>query len=108
MKKTILCSAAALAFAAMPALAGSTTVEFAAADGTTSVVVFNTDGTATMDGGEAIPYTMDEEANTVCGQTPDGDLCATFDETGTDVGFSTGYTNTAGATGIATITAVAE
>lgn len=108
MKKTILSAAAALAFAAMPALAGSTTVEFAAADGTTSVVVFNTDGTATMDGGDAIPYTMDDATRTVCGQTPDGDLCATFAETGTDVGFSTSYKNTAGATGTATITAVAE
>ena len=108
MKKTILCAAAALAFAAMPALAGSTTVEFAASDGTTSVVVFNTDGTASMDGGEAISYTMDETTHTVCGQTPDGELCATLEATGTDVGFSTGYTNTAGVTGTATITAVSE
>ena len=35
----------------------------------------------------------------------DGELCATFDELGEDVGFSTGFTNTAGQTGIATITA---
>jgi UrcA family protein len=108
MRKTILCAAAALSFTALPALAGSTTVEFVAADGTTSVVVFNTDGTASMDGGDAIKYKMDEATKTVCGETPDGELCATFEEVGSEVGFSTGYTNTAGVTGTATITAVSE
>ncbi|MEZ5999044.1 MAG: hypothetical protein R3B98_10155 [Hyphomonas sp.] len=103
--KFVLAAGTALALAALPALAQSTTVEFVAADGTTSVVVFNDDGTATMDGGDPIPYTMDEETKTVCGETPDGELCATFDELGEDVGFSTGYTNTAGVSGTATITA---
>ena len=108
MKKTILSGVAACAFAVMPAIAGSTTVEFSASDGTTSVVVFNQDGTASMDGGEAISYVLDAETKTVCGQTPEGDLCATFDEMGTEVGFSTGYKNTAGASGTATITDVTE
>ncbi|HAO34753.1 MAG TPA: hypothetical protein DCQ40_01145, partial [Hyphomonas sp.] len=62
-------------------------------------------GTASMDGGDPIPYTMDEESKTICGQTPEGDICATFDELGEDVGFSTGFTNTAGQSGTATITA---
>ncbi len=101
----ILAAGAALSLAALPALAESTTVEFAAADGTVSTVVFNDDGTAVMDGGDPIPYTMNEETKTICGDTPDGELCATFDELGEEVGFSTGYTNTAGVTGTATITA---
>ncbi len=103
--RLILAAAAALAISALPALAESTTVEFAAADGTKTVVVFNADGTATMDGADPIAYTMNEETKTVCGTTPDGELCATFDELGEEVGFSTGYTNTAGVTGTATITA---
>ncbi|MEZ5946445.1 MAG: hypothetical protein R3C13_04600 [Hyphomonas sp.] len=103
--KLALALGSAIALAALPAFAASTTVEFAAADGTTSVVVFNDDGTATMDGGDPITYTMDEDTKTVCGATPDGELCATFDELGDEVGFSTGYTNTAGVTGTATITA---
>lgn len=103
--RLIMAAGAALALAALPAFAQSTTVQFVAADGTTSVVVFNDDGTATMDGGDPIPYTMDEDTKTICGETPDGSLCATFDELGDEVGFSTGYTNTQGVTGTATITA---
>jgi len=103
--KLFMAAGAALALSALPALAESTTVQFVAADGTTSVVVFNGDGTAVMDGGDPIPYTMNEDTKTVCGETPDGELCATFDELGDEVGFSTGYTNTAGVTGTATITA---
>lgn len=108
MKKTIICGAAALSLAVLPALAASTTVEFASADGTTSVVVFNEDGTAIMNGGEPVAYTMDDATKTLCGTTPDGDICVTFEETGTDVGFSTSYTDTTGATGTARITAVTE
>lgn len=103
--RLILAAGAALALSALPAMAASTTVEFAAADGTTSIVVFSDDGTATMDGGDPITYTMNEETKTICGETPDGELCATFDELGDEVGFATGYTNSAGVTGTATITA---
>lgn len=101
----LLAAGAALSFAALPALAESTTVEFAGEDGTIAVVVFNADGTALMEDGTSIPYTKDKETKTICGTMPDGELCATFDELGEDVGFSTGFTNTAGQTGIATITA---
>ena len=104
--RLFLAAGAALTLAALPAFAQSTTVQFVAADGTTSIVVFNDDGTASMDGGDPIPYTMDNETKTVCGQAPDGEICATFDELGNELGFSTGFTNTAGATGTATITAM--
>ena len=102
----ILAAGAALSLAALPALAESTTVEFAASDGTTSSVVFNDDGTAVIDGTDTVSYTMDEDAKTICATMPDGeDLCATFEELGDEVGFATGYTNTAGVTGTATIIA---
>ena len=103
--KFLMAAGAALSLAALPAFAGSTTVEFAAADGTTTIVVFNDDGTATVGGSDPLPYTMNNDTKTVCGETPDGELCATFDELGDEVGFSTSYTNTAGESGTATITA---
>ena len=104
--RLILTAAAALAISALPALAESTTVEFSGDDGQTVVIVFNGDGTSSMNGGPASPYTLDKETRTVCGETPtDGEICATFDELGEDVGFSTGYTNTAGHSGTATIIA---
>ncbi len=103
--RMILAATAAFTLGALPALAGSTTVEFAAEDGSVAVVVFNEDGTASMDGAEPIPYTVNEETKTVCGQAPDGEVCATFDELGDEVGFSTGFTNTSGQSGTATITA---
>ena len=103
--KLFLAASAAITLFALPAMAQSTTVEFASSDGTTALVVFYENGTASKDGGDPIPYTMDEESKTICGQTPEGDICATFDELGEDVGFSTGFTNTAGQSGTATITA---
>ncbi|WP_300423012.1 hypothetical protein [uncultured Hyphomonas sp.] len=103
--KLFLAASTAITLFALPAMAQSTTVEFASSDGTTALVVFYENGTASMDGGDPIPYTMDEESKTICGQTPEGDICATFDELGEDVGFSTGFTNTAGQSGTATITA---
>ena len=103
--KMIFVAGAALAMATLPAIAESTTVEFSGSDGSTAVVIFNTDGTASMDGAPPIPYTMNEETKTVCGQSPEGEICATFNELGDEVGFSTGFTNTAGQSGTATITA---
>ena len=82
--KLFLAASAAITLFALPAMAQSTTVEFASSDGTTALVVFYENGTASMDGGDPIPYTMDEESKTICGQTPEGDICATFDELGED------------------------
>ena len=75
--KLFLAASAAITLFALPAMAQSTTVEFASSDGTTALVVFYENGTASMDGGDPIPYTMDEESKTICGQTPEGDICAT-------------------------------
>ena len=104
--KLLLAAGAALTLAVLPAFAGSTTVEFSGSDGQVVTIVFNDDGTSTTNGGAPTPYTMDQDAKTVCGKTPDdGDICATFDELGDEVGFSTHYTDTGGHSGTATITA---
>ncbi|MFA7264273.1 MAG: hypothetical protein WC068_14745 [Caulobacter sp.] len=108
MKTRLLIAIAGLALVATPALAASTTVEFARNDGQTTTVVFNTDGTASANGQPASPYTMDEAAKKICGQVEGQELCVTFGEMGSTVGFSTTYNDTAGNSGTATITAVTE
>jgi len=106
MKKLFL-STIAMAFIAGPALAAKTTVKFVSATGDETVIVFNDeDMTAVINGADAIPYTFDEETKTICGKTEKGESCVTFDELGTEVGFSTGYKNSKGVTGAATIIAV--
>lgn len=108
MKTRLLIAIAGLALIATPALASSTTVEFAASNGQTSTVVFNSDGTASANGGPASPYTIDQAAKKICGQVQGQELCVTFGEMGTAVGFTTTYSDTAGNSGTATITAVSE
>ena len=51
MKKTLIL--AAFALAALPAMAATTTVEFAPAEGDKLVAVFSDDGTVSFNGGEA-------------------------------------------------------
>ena len=106
MKTRLLIAIAGLALLATPALAASTTVEFANSNGQTTTVVFDTNGTASVNGGEPGPYTIDQAAKKVCGSADGQELCVTFAETGTEVGFTTTYTDTAGNSGTATITAV--
>lgn len=109
MKTRLLIAIAGLALMATPALASSTTVEFAnSGTGQTSIVVFNSDGTASANGGPASAYTVDQAAKKICGQVQGQELCVTFGEMGSTVGFSTTYTDTAGNAGTATITAVSE
>lgn len=108
MKTRLLIAAAALALFATPALAASTTVEFASDSGTTTTVVFDANGTASVNGAEPGPYTMDQAAKKICGAVNGHELCVTFAEMGTDVGFTTTYENSAGEKGKATITAVSE
>lgn len=108
MKTRLLIAIAGLALMATPALAASTTVEFAGANGQTLVVVFDTNGTASANGGAPTPYTIDEAARKICGSVEGQEVCVTFAEMGTDVGFSTSYSDTAGNSGTATITAVSE
>lgn len=99
---------AALAVFAMPAFAASTTVEFASVDGATLVAVFSDDGTVSFNGGEAVAYTMDEAASTICSSVNGADNCATFDTWGDSVGHTTPYTTSLGSSGTATITAKTE
>ena len=106
MKTRLLYAIAALALIATPALAMSTTVEFANANGQTTTVVFNSDGTASINGAAPGPYTIDQAAKKICGDAGGQQLCVTFAEMGTDVGFTTTYSDTAGNSGTATITAV--
>lgn len=106
MKARLFIAIAGFALLATPALAASTTVEFAATSGQTTVVVFNGDGTASVDGAEPGPYTVDQAAKKICGQVQGQELCVTFGAMGAEVGFTTSFTNTAGASGTATITAV--
>jgi len=109
MKTRLLIAIAGLALMATPALASSTTVEFAnSGTGQTSTVVFNSDGTASANGGPASAYTVDQAAKKICGQVQGQELCVTFGDMGSTVGFSTTYTDTAGNSGTATITAVSE
>lgn len=109
MKTRLLVAIAGLALIATPALASSTTVEFAnSGTGQTTTVVFNSDGTASANGQPASPYTVDEAAKKICGQVQGQELCVTFGEMGSTVGFSTSYSDTAGNSGTATITAVSE
>ncbi|MEO0882043.1 MAG: hypothetical protein AAFY34_04875 [Pseudomonadota bacterium] len=108
MKKLIAVSAV-LAFAAAPAFATKTTIEFVPDDGPTVVMTFDDETNMATDGdGNTIPYTYDEASATICGQSPDGEICATFADTGTEpaVGVSSAYTTNTGTTGTATITAI--
>jgi len=106
MKTTLALTA--LIFAALPALAATTTVEFAPAEGEKVVAVFSDDGTVSVNGGEPVAYTMDEAAKTVCSSVDGADNCVTFDIWGTEIGHVTPYTTSQGSSGIATVTAATE
>ncbi len=107
MKLKLLAAIAGLALIASPAFAGSTTVEFAnAATGQSTVVVFNTDGTAKAGSGAPVAYTMDNDAKKICSTYQDKPICVTFGDIGKDVGFTTSYSDDQGNSGTATITAV--
>ena len=108
MKTRLLIAIAGLALIATPALAASTTVEFANSNGTTTVVVFDSNGTASINGAAPGPYTVDQAAKKICGDAGGQQLCVTFRDMGTTVGFSTTYSDNAGNSGTATITAVSE
>jgi hypothetical protein len=105
--KSIL-ALAALAVAALPAFAATTTVEFASVEGDKLVAVFSDDGTVSFDGGAAVAYTMDEASKTICSSVNGTDNCATFETWGTDVGHVTPYTTSLGSSGTATVTAKSE
>lgn len=108
MKKMIAVSAT-LAFVAAPAFATKTTIEFVPDDGETVVMTFDDEtGMATDAAGTSMPYTYDEATATICGQSPDGEICATFTDSDKEpaVGVSSAYTTNTGSAGTATITAI--
>lgn len=110
MRKLIGLATASLLIAA-PALAGSMTVEFAA-DGETDVIVVTLvdDGTYSSSDGSTGSYTWDDETQTLCGTSEEGEVCATFEGEASEpaVGDTRAFTNTAGMSGVATITAIEE
>ncbi len=101
---------ACAAFAAGAAGAQTYTIEFAQDGGETQTWTFDgATSTATNDAGVSTPYTYDEAAKEICADVPEqGELCVTFAETGQDVGGTTTYTVSTGATGTATLVAVSE
>ncbi|MFS2317989.1 hypothetical protein RMQ97_08630 [Maricaulis sp. D1M11] len=104
MKKILLGAVAAI-LAAAPALASSTTITFVRDDGTTFVGVFDSNGTASINGAPAEAYTWDETGKQLCATSG---LCVTFEQVGDTVGFSSRYTTNQGNAGTATITARSE
>lgn len=92
---------------ALPALAKTTTVEYKSDAGTTTVVDYVDDGTAST-GGMAMTYTMDEATKTLCADISGYEVCVTFDEIGTAVGDTSKYTSTMGDGGVAEITNITE
>jgi hypothetical protein len=106
--KTILALASTIALA-LPALAATTTVEFAPATGAAPVIaVFSDDGTVSFNGSDPVAYTMDEAAKTICSSVGGNDECATFETWSSELGHSTAYTTKSGGAGTATVTAKTE
>ncbi|MFZ5671121.1 MAG: hypothetical protein ACOY4K_16655 [Pseudomonadota bacterium] len=108
MRLRAILAAATVALMATPAFAASTTVQFDSSNGQSLTVTFDTNGTATANGGAPVAYTFDQEKKTICSVYEGQDVCVTFTEVGDTVGFKTNYTNTLGDSGTATITAVSE
>lgn len=108
MKLKLLAAVAGLMLVASPALASSTTVEFAdKASGNKIVVTFDSGGMATgADGSAPVAYTVDNDAKKLCSTYMDQPICITFDAIGNTVGFSTPYSDDKGNSGVATITAM--
>lgn len=108
MKLKLLAAVAGMMLIASPALAASTTVEFAnKAGGAPVVVTFDDAGMATGADGTAVPYTLDQATKTLCSTYMDQPICITFDAIGDQVGFKTPYKDDKGNSGVATITAKA-
>ena len=111
--KKLIAAAAVAALLATPALAGSTSVEFAGEDGAKQLWKFNSDGTAEGPDGAMATYTWDEATKKLCatfaGETPQT-LCATIEEADGDanVGDTSTYTLDDGRKGVSTVVAVEE
>ena len=109
MKRLVLSSAVALVFGSS-ALATTFTVTFDDEGGESVTWVFD-DSTMTAPSAdiESVAYTWDEESLTVCGEMPEeGEVCATFEALMEEAGATTGYTDTNGGKGTATLVSVEE
>lgn len=104
--KTLIATAATLAFVAAPAFADKITIEFSTDEGAVSYTFDDADGTFTSTAGTSGTYTYDEATKTICGTTDEGEQCATFEDDTRKVGHSTSYTGSDGNTGTATVTAM--
>ena len=106
MKSKLLLASVAFLFA-VPAFAGSTTIEFANDNGQTYVLTLE-DGTATSADGSTASYTYDADSATMCFDLDEGERCVTFDNPAEEatVGHVSTYSTSDGGTGTATITAV--
>ena len=101
--KRVLGAAFLAACLAGPALAGANVVKFEPVGEEPVTMTFKDDGTFTMGEEVAGTYTWDEEAKTLCGTVEGEEICATFEEVGQEVGFSTSYTTSTGGSGTATL-----
>jgi len=111
MTRLITLALASLALA-MPALAGSITIEFQATDGEPSVWLFLDGGTAIGPDGSIEDYTWDPQTSQLCGDLlyDRSEGCITFEvaEDDLNVGDTAGYTTSDGAEGTATIIAIED
>jgi hypothetical protein len=108
--KKMMVAVATSALMAAPAFAGTMTISFASDSGETQVWSFD-DATGTASSGDlSAPYTWNGEEKTICATTPQGDICATFEEASDTpaVNDSSRYTTNTGTSGTATITAMTE
>ncbi len=110
MKKLFAVLGATVLFASA-AHATKTTIEYVPTEGDTVTVQYD-DSTMTsknVTSGNEGTYTYDEETATVCGTGAEGaEVCATFENPGTEVGHETPFTTNDGRSGTAKITAVEE
>jgi len=100
MKKAMIFGAIAVALTAAPAFAGHTAIQMTRDSGESFLVVLNSDGTATVNGGAPEAYTWDEANYVLCAASG---LCVTFASVSQEVGSSTTYTTNQGNSGTATL-----
>ena len=94
---------------ATSASAAVTTIEYTLGDGEKVTIAYDdasSTATNTADG-SASPYKWDEATSTVCSTDPEGkEVCATFENAGTEAGHTTAFSTNDGRSGTATIISV--
>jgi opacity protein-like surface antigen len=107
MKKFFL-GAAAAALLSTPAFAETVTLEFAAEGEDAVVLLLDPAANTVTYNGDTSAASWDAATNTLCSQTPDGEICATMadvPETPT-VGHTTTFTTNDGKSGTVTVVSV--